>query len=100
MPQLEDIYIVSGARTAIGDFGGALKSFYPSDLGAKVVEAALERAGVPAADVEHVVVGQVMPTGAKDEFLRSRPACRSRPQRSRSTGCAGRVSRRLSRRHR
>jgi acetyl-CoA C-acetyltransferase len=69
MPQLEDIYIVSGARTAIGDFGGALKSFYPSDLGAKVVEAALERAGVPAADVEHVVVGQVMPTGAKDEFL-------------------------------
>jgi acetyl-CoA C-acetyltransferase len=69
MSQLEDIYIVGGARTAIGDFGGALKGLYPSDLGAKVVEAALERAGVPASDVEHVVVGQVMPTGAKDEFL-------------------------------
>ena len=66
---MEDIYIVSGARTAIGDFGGALKSFSPADLGTKVVTEALDRAGVAAADVEHVVMGQVMPTSAGDAML-------------------------------
>ncbi|MBW8911509.1 MAG: acetyl-CoA C-acyltransferase, partial [Sphingomonas sp.] len=63
---MEDIYIVSGVRTAIGDFGGSLKGFYPSDLGTKVVTEALSRAGVAPSDVEHVVIGQVMPTSAKD----------------------------------
>ncbi len=66
---MEDIYIVSGVRTAIGDFGGSLKSFYPSDLGTKVVAEAISRAGIDAKDVEHVVIGQVMPTGAKDGML-------------------------------
>ncbi len=69
MNTLEDIYIVSGVRTAIGDFGGALKGFYPSELGGKVVAEALARAGVPASDVEHVVIGQVLPTSAKDSML-------------------------------
>ena len=32
---MEDIYIVSGARTAIGDFGGSLKPFMPSQLGSR-----------------------------------------------------------------
>ena len=36
---MEDIYIVSGVRTAIGDFGGALKGFKPSDLGGMVATA-------------------------------------------------------------
>ncbi|WP_340317303.1 beta-ketothiolase BktB [Rhizorhabdus argentea] len=63
---MEDIYIVSGVRTAIGDFGGSLKSFFPSDLGTKVVTEAIGRAGVAPSDVEHVVIGQVMPTSAKD----------------------------------
>jgi acetyl-CoA C-acetyltransferase len=66
---MEDIYIVSGVRTAIGDFGGALKGFMPSDLGAMVIAEAIRRAGVAPADVEHVVMGQVMPTSAKDAFL-------------------------------
>ncbi|RYH10800.1 MAG: acetyl-CoA C-acyltransferase, partial [Alphaproteobacteria bacterium] len=66
---MEDIYIVSGVRTAIGDFGGALKSFYPSELGGKVVSEAIGRAGITPADVEHVVIGQVMPTSAKDGML-------------------------------
>ncbi|KPF91675.1 acetyl-CoA acetyltransferase [Novosphingobium sp. AAP83] len=66
---MEDIYIVGGVRTAIGDFGGSLKSFYPSDLGGMVVAEALNRAGVAPADVEHVVIGQVMPTSAKDGML-------------------------------
>ena len=66
---MEDIYIVSGVRTAIGDFGGALKSFYPSDLGGKVASEAISRAGITPADVEHVVIGQVMPTSGKDDML-------------------------------
>ena len=66
---MEDIYIVSGVRTAIGDFGGALKSFFPSDLGTKVVAEAIGRAGVAPTDVQHVVIGQVMPTSAKDGML-------------------------------
>ncbi|WP_253342698.1 beta-ketothiolase BktB [Sphingobium sp. OAS761] len=66
---MEDIYIVAGARTAIGDFGGALKSLLPSQLGAIVVKEALARAGVPAQDVGHVVIGQVMPTSARDGML-------------------------------
>jgi len=66
---MEEIYIVSGVRTAIGDFGGSLKSFFPSDLGTKVVAEAIGRAGVAPTDVQHVVIGQVMPTSAKDGML-------------------------------
>ena len=69
MTELPEIYIVSGCRTAIGDFGGALKGFMPSDLGAKVAAEAIVRAGVSAKDVGHVVIGQVMPTSAKDSML-------------------------------
>jgi acetyl-CoA C-acetyltransferase len=64
-----EIYIVSGVRTAIGDFGGSLKGFIPSELGAKVAAEAISRAGIEPADVEHVVFGQVMPTSAKDAYL-------------------------------
>ena len=66
---MQDIYIVSGVRTAIGDFGGSLKSFLPNELGSKVVAEALSRAGVAPDDVEHVVFGQVMQTSARDNML-------------------------------
>lgn len=66
---MEDIYIISGVRTAVGDFGGALKSFMPADLGALVATEALRRAGVDGDAVEHVVIGQVMPTSARDQML-------------------------------
>jgi len=66
---MDDIYIISGVRTAIGDFGGALKGFKPADLGAQVAAEALTRAGIPAGDVGHVVFGQVMPTSARDAYL-------------------------------
>lgn len=69
MSELQDVYIVSGVRTAVGDFGGALKGFMPSELGAKVVTEALDRAGVPGTDVGHVVIGQVMQTSARDNML-------------------------------
>jgi acetyl-CoA C-acetyltransferase len=66
---MEDIYIVSGVRTAVGDFGGSLKSFMPSELGTMVVTEALKRASIEPEAVQHVVVGQVMPTSARDEML-------------------------------
>ena len=66
---IPDIYIVSGVRTAIGDFGGALKGFMPADLGGIAATEAISRAGVEPADVDHVVIGQVMPTSARDSML-------------------------------
>ena len=67
MAEMEDIYIVSGVRTAVGDFGGALKSFAPSELGGLVMAEAIRRAGIEPGDVEHVVLGQVMVNGPEDE---------------------------------
>lgn len=66
---MEQVYIVAGVRTAIGDFGGALKDFLPSDLAGRVAMAAIARAGLAPADIEHVVFGQVIPTSGKDAYL-------------------------------
>lgn len=63
------VYLVAGVRTAIGDFGGALKDYAPADLGAKVIAEVIARASVRAADVGHVVMGQVIPIVPKDAYL-------------------------------
>lgn len=63
------IYIVSGLRTAIGDFGGGLKSLMPAELAGLVTAEAVKRAGVAHGDVEHVVFGQVVPTSSKDAYV-------------------------------
>ncbi len=65
---MTDIFIVSGARTAIGTFGGSLAGFRPAELGAIVMRAAIERAGLSGADVEAVVLGTVVPTQPKDMY--------------------------------
>ena len=66
---MEPIYILSGVRTAIGDFGGSLKDFSPADLGALVIAEAVRRAGIDSADVDHVVIGNVIPTVPKDAYV-------------------------------
>ena len=43
-----EVVVVSGVRTAIGDFGGSLKDFSPTDLGARVVQEVLARANAAA----------------------------------------------------
>src|SRR3546814_16138248 len=58
----EPVYIVSAARTAIGDFGGALKEFAPAELATRVIQEAVKRAGLQPGDVQHVVLGQVIPS--------------------------------------
>jgi acetyl-CoA C-acetyltransferase len=64
-----DVMVVSGVRTAIGDFGGALKDMAPTALGAQVVREALARAGVVGAEVGHVVFGNVIHTEPKDMYM-------------------------------
>lgn len=66
---MEDVYVVEACRTAIGDFGGALKDMPPSTLGAEVIKAVLARAGVAPADVGHVVVGHVINTEPRDMYI-------------------------------
>ncbi|OXC74679.1 beta-ketothiolase BktB [Caballeronia sordidicola] len=64
-----EVMVVSGVRTAIGDFGGALKDFSPTDLGARVVREVLSRANVSGEEVGHVVFGNVIQTEPKDMYL-------------------------------
>jgi len=56
--------IVAGARTPIGKFGGAFRDLPAVDLGAAAIRAALQRAGVEGADVDYVIMGQVLQAGA------------------------------------
>jgi acetyl-CoA C-acetyltransferase len=56
--------IVAGARTPFGRFGGAFKDQPAKSLGAHAIRAALERAGVKGADVDYVIMGQVLQAGA------------------------------------
>jgi len=66
---MDDIVILSGARTAIGGFGGSLAGIAPIDLGAHVARAALDRAGVDGAQIGHVVFGHVINTEPRDMYL-------------------------------
>jgi acetyl-CoA C-acetyltransferase len=68
-PMQREVYIVSGVRTAIGDFGGSLKDVPPTELGARVAREALSRADVAGDEVQHVVFGNVIHTEAKDMYL-------------------------------
>ena len=64
-----DIFIVSGARTAIGTFGGSLASMRPADLGTIVIREAIARAGITGNDVQNVVIGTVVATQPKDAYV-------------------------------
>jgi acetyl-CoA C-acetyltransferase len=66
---MTDIYIVSGARTAIGSFGGGLASLRPAETGAIVIKEAIARAGITADKVQNVVIGTVVPTQPKDAYV-------------------------------
>lgn len=69
-----DVVLLSGVRTAIGDYGGALKDIAPTDLAATVVREAVKRAKVDAAEIAQLVFGNVIHTEPKDMYL-SRVAC-------------------------
>lgn len=61
---VEDIVIVGAARTPIGSFGGSLAALPASSLGARVIEALLQRTGLAPEAVDEVILGQVLTAGA------------------------------------
>jgi acetyl-CoA C-acetyltransferase len=65
---MEDVVIVSGARTPIGRFQGAYSNLSASDLGAIAIKAAVERAGLTPDQVDHVVMGCVGQV-AEDSYI-------------------------------
>jgi acetyl-CoA C-acetyltransferase len=69
-----EVVILSGVRTAIGDYGGSLKDIAPTELGARVVKEAVARAKVDPKDIGQCVFGNVIHTEPKDMYL-SRVAC-------------------------
>ncbi len=74
MSEQREVVILSGVRTAIGDYGGSLKDIAPSDLAARVVKEAVSRAKIDPKDVGQCVIGNVIHTEPKDMYI-SRLAC-------------------------
>ena len=66
---IPEVVILSGVRTAIGDYGGALKDIAPATLAAKVVREAVTRAGIDPVEVSHLFFGHVIHTEARDMYL-------------------------------
>jgi acetyl-CoA C-acetyltransferase len=64
-----EVVVVSGTRTAIGDYGGALKEMPATKLGATAIREAVARAKLDPASVGHVVMGSVIHGEAKDMYL-------------------------------
>jgi len=64
-----EIVILSGVRTAIGDYGGSLKDKPPTELAAAVVREAVKRAAIKPEEVGHVVFGNVIHTDTHDMYL-------------------------------
>ena len=64
-----EVVVVSGVRTAIGDFGGRLKDFPLVDLAASVVAEAIKRADVDVSKFGQVVMGNVIHTDPRDMYL-------------------------------
>jgi acetyl-CoA acyltransferase 2 len=69
MASRPDIVFLSGVRTGFGSFGGALKELSATDLGTVAAKAALARAGIEPAEVNHVVVGNAMQTSADAAYI-------------------------------
>jgi len=63
------VVVVSGVRTAIGDYGGALKELAPTELAARVAREAVARAKVDPNEIGQVVFGNVIHTEPKDMYL-------------------------------
>ncbi len=63
------VYIIAATRSAIGSFGGSLKDTRPIDLGITIAKSAISKSGLKAEALEHAVVGHVIHTEAKDQYI-------------------------------
>ena len=61
--QDNDVVVVSAVRTAIGNFGGSLATVPAHQLGATVITAAVQKAGLQTSDISEVILGQVLTAG-------------------------------------
>ncbi|MDZ4321093.1 MAG: acetyl-CoA C-acetyltransferase, partial [Phenylobacterium sp.] len=61
---MTEVVIVAAARTPVGSFNGALASLPAHELGRVAISAAIERAGLTPADIDEVILGQVLQAGA------------------------------------
>jgi acetyl-CoA acyltransferase 2 len=66
---MPSVVFLSGVRTGFGAFGGTLKDLSATDLAVRASAEALTRSGVQAADVDHVVFGNVLQTSADAPYL-------------------------------
>ena len=64
-----EVVVLSGARTAIGRYGGSLKDIPPTDLAAAVTKEAIERAGVTPEDIQQAVYGNCIHTEKRDFYF-------------------------------
>ena len=64
-----DLVFLSGVRTGFGSFGGALKDCSATELGGIAAQAALQKAGVEAGVIDHVIVGNAMQTSADAAYI-------------------------------
>ena len=69
MSNAREVVVVSGVRTAIGDYGMTLKDFPATRLGSIAIKEAVARAKVDPATVGHVVMGSVIHGEARDMYL-------------------------------
>lgn len=66
---IHEVVVVSGTRTAVGTFGGSLKSVSPAELGAAVVKEAVKRSGLSPNAIQHAVFGNIIHTSARDMYI-------------------------------
>lgn len=69
MSDIESVVILSACRTAVGRFGGSLKSVSTDNLGALVIGEAANRANVEASDIQSAVIGNVLRTKSNDAYI-------------------------------
>lgn len=78
--QIDDVVIVSAARTPIGSFGGAFKELSAVQLGAIAIEAAVNRAGLAPDSVDEVIMGNVLQAGLGQNPARQAAMAAGLPQ--------------------
>ena len=66
---MKNVYIMSANRSAIGGFGGTLKSFCPVDLGTLVAKEAISRSGYDPKEIDHAIFGNVIHTEPRDMYV-------------------------------
>jgi len=66
---MKEVYIISAVRTPLGSFGGSLKSFTATQLGAIAIKGAIEKAGVATTDVDDVFeIEDILPADVKEAY--------------------------------